>query len=733
MGINLRRGKVFKLIRQRDLSECGTTCLAMILTHYGAYNLQSTLRKLAHVSKEGTSLQTLSEIAENFGFKTQGYRAEFDLLSQIHLPCIAHYEGNHFVVVYKVNKGNVWIANPAYGTEQLTKRDFTAKWNGIVLALEPTGSIFKNKDLQELIREQREIEHSVFKKFYASILYPFKFALVEILAVSLVLQMMGLALPFFTQNIIDRVLVFQDERLLYVILFGMFGIFLIHVAFTYIRNILLAQFKVNFESSFFSNFFNHFLHLEQSYFDSHKREDLINRFQENLKVRRILSPAILQPFVDLLFAVNFVIVLFIYNRTLATIALVFILILLATALLFTPKLRELENKVFHENADTMARFMDTLLGMQTVKLLSLERLKLWEWKSVYTKGLNRVLRTEQTYARLQASVRGIYFLGQLIVYWLGARMALRGELTIGQYLAFIGIFTTILISLNSIFTLWPMVTEISISYSRLNDVLTTQPEKVDLLEQRTDAGRFETLELQDVSFRYMETSEKYALKNINLKIKTGEQLAIVGRNGSGKTTLAKLLTKLYPEYAGRILINDVDMQSLHPHYLRKKIVMLPQAVYLFYGTIYENIACGNPSASMTDVIEAAKLADIHDHIKGLYLGYNHMISEDNSSFSGGQKLKIAFARLFLTDPEVIILDEASSALDIETEHLITKNLRERFAGRTIISIAHRLHTVKGADRIVVLDNGSIAEVGNHDSLLERRGLYHRFISTYLDV
>jgi ATP-binding cassette subfamily B protein len=733
MGIKLRRQKAFKTIRQRDASECGTTCLAMILKYYGMYNLQATLRKLAHVSKEGTSLQTLSEIAESFGFRAQGYRGDFDLLSQIHLPCIAHYEGNHFVVIYKISREHVWIADPAYGVDRLNRKDFTSRWNGVVLALEPTDSVFKNKDLEELIEEQKEVERSVFRKFYLSLLYPFKFVLLEILVVSFILQLLGLSLPFFTQNIIDRVLVYRDERLLYATLLGMLGIFLTHVAFTYFRNLLVAQFKTTFESRFFSNFFNHFLHLEQGYFDSHRREDLINRFQENLKVRRVLSPAILQPLVDLLFVVNFVAVLFFYNLTLAFIAFAFVLLMLVTALFFTPKLRRLENKVFHENADTMARFMDTLLGMQTVKLLSLERLKMWEWKRIYTRGLNRVLRTEQTYARLQSTVRGVYFLGQLTVYWVGALMALRGDLSIGQYIAFVGIFTTVLISLSSIFALWPMLTEISISYSRLNDVLATTPEKADLLSQRTDTKHIEKIELRDLSFRYTETGERYALRNVNLTIVGGEHLAIVGRNGSGKTTLAKLLTKLYTEYDGQILVNGVDLQGIHPQSLRKKIVMIPQTVYLFSGTISENIACGNPDASMADVVEAARLADIHDHVKGLYLGYNQMISEDNNSFSGGQRLKIAFARLFLSDPEVIILDEASSALDVETEHLIMSNLKRRFAGKTIISIAHRLHTVRGADRIIVLDDGGIVEEGNHHSLLERKGLYHRFINTYLDV
>jgi ATP-binding cassette subfamily B protein len=732
MSLKFRRKKIFPFVRQRDLTECGTTCLAIIFKYYGMYNLQHTLRRLAHVSREGTNLQTLSEIAETFGFDSQGYRLSFDLLSTLRLPCIAHYEGNHFVVIYKANKTTVWVANPAYGKDQMSKQDFVTKWNGIVLTLEPTENVFKHKDLKELVREQKESEKNVLRRNYLSLLYPARQVLVEILAVSFILQLFGLALPYFTQNIIDRVLVYQDKKLLYVILISMLGVFVAQVIFTYVRNILLAQFRVNFELHFFSNFFNHFLHLNQSYFDSHKREDLINRFQENLRIRRILSPAVLQPFIDVIFVINFVIVLFFYQKSLASLALGFILLMLVTTILFTPRLRRLENKIFYDNLETMRRFLDTLLGMQTVKLLGLEKLKLWEWKSIYTKGLNRVLTSEQTYARLQSFLRGVYLLSQITIYWLGAQMVFRGDLTIGQYIAFVGIFAVIMMALNNVFSLWSIIAELSVSYSRLNDVFMTSPERTDLLEQHVDIGPLETIELRNLSFRYSENSGNFALKKINLTVNHGEQVAIVGRNGSGKTTLAKLLTKLYSDYTGKILINDVEIKDIHPIFLRRKIALLPQEVYLFAGTIHENIACANRDASIAEVIEAAKLADIHNHIQSLYLGYNHMVSEDNTIFSGGQKRKIAFARLFLSDPEVIILDEAGDGLDIETEQLIMRNLRERFKEKVTISIAHRLQTVRNADRIIVLEKGSIAEVGNHETLLARKGIYYQFMKTYLE-
>lgn len=732
MGFKLRGKRAFPFIRQRDMTECGSTCLAMIFKYYGLYNIQSTLRSMAGVGKAGASLLTLSEIAENFGFKTSGYRLSFNQLSTIKLPCIAHYAGTHFVVVYKAGQDRVWVANPAYGKDTLGRAEFTAKWNGIVLTLEPTEKVFKNQDLEELVKEQKGSEKSILKRYYLSVLYPLKRMIFEILAISFILQILGLALPFFTQSVIDKVLVYQDKRLLLVILLGMLGIFFTQVVFTYVRNILIAQFKVNFELDFFSNFFNHFIHLKQSYFDAYKREDFINRFQENLRIRRMLSPALLQPFIDFIFIFNFVIVLFFYHTLLASIALGFILLLLLITVLNTPKLRRLEDKIFYDNMETLGRFMDTLLGIQTVKLLGIERLKLWEWKNLYTKSLNRVLITERTYARLQSTLRGIYLLSQISVYWIGAHMAFRGDLSIGQYIAFTGIFTAIMVSLNSIFTLWSMLTELSISYSRLNDVFMNEPEKVDWLRQRTDVGPLEKVELKGLSFRYNEHADDYALKEINLTLAAGEHVALVGRNGSGKTTLVKLLTKLYSNYEGKILINGVELRSIYPQHLRKIIAMIPQDVYLFTGTIKENILYGNPDASMEEVIKAARMADIHNFIQGLYLGYNHKINQESSTLSGGQRLKIAFARLFLSNPDLIILDEASSALDLETEAIIMNNLKNHFAGKTIISIAHRLHTVKNSDRIIVLDRGSIIEEGDHTSLVEHDGLYHQFIRTYLD-
>lgn len=712
--------------------ECGTTCLAMIFKYYGYYNIKTILTELAEVNTEGTDLYTISEIAERFGFKTDGYELKYEYLLQITLPCIAHYEGNHFIVIYKANEKYVWTADPAYGKDKLTKEAFMRKWNGVVLTLEPTPEAFKNKDLIELVETYHNKKKSVFKKFYWTTLAPFKKILGEILLASLILQILGLALPFFTQAIIDSVLVNQNKKLLFGILLGMLLIFVTQVIILYVRNILLVQFKVQFELDFFSKFFDHFTSLKQRFYDSHKREDFITRFNEKVKIRSLANPYLLQSVIDLFFIIGYLPILFIYNVQLGLLAAFFTLSYLAVSVYFTPRIRDLINKIFYKDAAVLGKFLDTLLGMQTVKLLGMEKLRFWRWKNEYKRNLNIVLESEQTEILLVSIQRSLFFFSQLVIFWYGAYLAFTGQLTIGQYLAFITIFMIIINALNSVSNLWLNMMELSVSADRINDILTQEPEYTDVLKQKA-ISQIEEIELDNLSFKYNERDSQSVLKNISLKITSGQHIGIVGRNGAGKTTLVKLLVNLYPHYEGSIKVNQTEIREINPRVLRKRIFLFPQDIFIFDGSIKENILFANPKASIEEVIEAAKLADLHDFVKRLYLGYNHKIGEYGANLSGGQKLMIGFARLFISDPDVIILDEASSSLDLQTEKRIMANVKKKFKSKTIISIAHRVHTLRDSDRILVIDEGKLVEDGNHEELLKRKALYYQFVQSYIEI
>jgi ABC-type bacteriocin/lantibiotic exporter with double-glycine peptidase domain len=727
----LKTKNTFPFIQQRGMMECGPTCLAMIFKYYGYYNIQTLLIKLTEVTSEGTNLNSLAEVAQQFGFKADAYELGYEYLSQIKFPCIAHYNGIHFIVIYKFTDEFVWVADPAYGKDKLTKEAFLKKWNGIVLTVEPTPEIFKNKDLDESVTEFMKERKSLFAKFYKPVLSSLKGVMREILIATAVLQVLGLAVPFFTQTIIDNVLVNQNKKLLVVILIGMCGIFLTQILLLYVRNILLVQFRINFEMDFFSRFFKHFISLKQKYYDNNRREDFMARFQENITIRQLVNPTVIESIIDLLFVLLYIPVLIIYNEKLGLLALFFVMIYAAFTVYYAPIMRSLVYKVFYRNLETLGEFLDALLGIKSVKLLSIETFKFWQWKNKYKKTLNVVLESEHKGIMLHSLQRSIYFLSQIAIFWIGAYMTFNNEITIGQYLAITAIFLIVLNSLYNLSMIWYNLTELWVSLGRLNDVLIQETENSSVLDL---VNTFSTdhITAQNLSFRYNEKDADYVLKNMSFKISKGEHIGIVGRNGTGKTTLVKLLLNLYPDYEGDIYFDTHELRKLNPLVVRKKVFLFPQDLYIFNGTIKENILYGNLNAEIDDVIHAAKLADLHEFVKSQHLGYNQKVGDTGGNLSGGQKLKIGFARLFLSNPDIIILDEASSSLDVESEKLIMQNIKQHFRGKTIITIAHRMNTLKNADRIWVIDNGEIVEDGPHDELMKREGLYHRFMTTYVD-
>ncbi len=718
-------------MQQRGMMECGTTCLAMIFKYYGYYNIQTLLVKLGEVTTEGTSLYRLAEVATQFGFQADAYEMGYENFSELKLPCIAHYGGDHFIVVYRVTADHVWIADPAYGKDKIAKETFIKKWNGIVLSVEPTPDIFKNKDLEETVTAFMTERKSLFAKFYKPVLSSLKKVIWEILLATAVLQALGLAIPFFTQTIIDNVLVNQNKKLLVVILIAMCGIFFTQILLLYVRNMLLVQFRVNFELDFFSRFFKHFISLRQKYYDSNRREDFMARFQENMNIRNLVSPTVIESIIDLLFVLFYIPILLFCNLKLGLLALGCVLLYAGVTVYYAPKMRALVYKVFYKNLETLGEFLDSLLGIKSIKLLSIESFKFWHWKNKYKKTLNTVLESEQKGIMLHSLQRSIYFFSQVAIFWVGAYMTFNNEITIGQYLSLTAIFVIVLNSLFNLSGIWYNLTELWVSLGRLNDVLIQETENTSVV-QLADNFNTDKIVAKNLSFRYSEKNAHYILNGVNFEINRGEHIGIVGRNGTGKTTLVKLLMNLYPEYTGEIFYGTYEMKEINPLVLRKKVFLFPQDIYIFNGTITENIMCANLNASMEDVVKAAKLADLHDFVKAQYMGYNHKVGDTGSNLSGGQKLKIGFARLFLSNPDIIILDEASSMLDIESEKRILQNVKAHFNGKTLITIAHRMQTLKSADRIWVIDNNKIAEDGKHDVLMAQKGLYHQFINTYID-
>ncbi|MBD2699534.1 peptidase domain-containing ABC transporter [Spirosoma sp. BT702] len=723
----------FPHIEQGAMMDCGPTCLAMIFKHYGVSEAKHLLTKLSDISQEGASLYTLMEVAENFDMKAEGYELDYDYLPKIQLPCVAHYEGQHFVVVYEATDTYVRVADPAFGKTRYSKDEFTNKWSGVVLELKPTEQFYQNAELEEAVAQQKKDKKTIFQQLYLPIIRENKGVLGEIFLFSLLLELVGLVLPLFTQTMLDNVLVNQNRKLLIGILAGLILVFVIQVVLTYTRSMLLVHYRFRFEMDFMTKFFDRFISLKQKYYDSRKREEFMARFQEGVGIRQFTNPIIIQQFLDIFFMLIYFPILFWFNTALGGIALACFVSYTITTVYFIPIVKSLRAKVYHKNQASLGGFMDTLLGIKTVKLLSLEKYKLVRWKQIHRESINSVMRDEQKQILINSMQRFIFIFSQVAIFWVGAYQVFTGSLSIGQYMAFTTIFMTVMNAVNSVSALWMMVTQVSVSFDKVNEIFLEDREEADY-QQKTSSFSTKVIRFDNVSFRYNQRDERYQLRNVNCEIRKGERIGIVGRNGAGKSTFVKMLVNLYPDYEGTIRYDGLELREIHPKVLRNHVYLFPQDTYVFNDTIKENIRCANLSATTEQIVEAARLADLHNFVKGNHLGYNQMVGNFGSNLSGGQVLKIGFARLFASSPEpdVIILDEASSALDVETEKRILENIYERFPDKTIISIAHRLHTLKAVDRILVFDEGTIAEQGNHTELLAKEGIYHQFMKTYID-
>lgn len=623
----------------------------------------------------------------------------------------------------------IWIADPAYGKMKIRKEEFLKKWKGIILILKPRKGLFQDTEVKDYIKNLEKQQKELREK-HLSLLNPFKKLFTVIFLLSFLLQALGLGLPFINQVILDTILKGKHLLLLFAVLAGLLGISFIQIIVSILRNLLLARFKIDFELNFFSRLFRHLIHLAQSYFDTHKREDFVNRFQENLRIRNLLSPSFLQSILDFIFIINFIIVLFMYHVPLTLIALLFLCLISITTIMSTPRLRSLQNIIFHRNERAMGSFLDTLLGITTIKLFNLETYKFDEWRTRYSQALGEQAKAERTYIFLSIILGGANLISRVIIMGYGAYLLFRQVLTTGQYIAFISIYGYVMISVSGISSLWFSLLEMSVTYEKVNDIFIQPPETGETGYTAGDLPKPD-IRFRQVSFHYPLYEQHPVLSGITLSIPFGTTVGIVGRNGSGKTTLLHLLSRLYTDYDGTISINNEDLKNIQPADIRRKIGIVPQKVHLFNGTIKENIMYGRLDASEQQVIEAARKADIHDFIESLAFQYEQRIGSHGIVLSAGQELKIAFARLFLKNPDIIILDEASSHLDVDTEKLILQHVHDVFSGRTVISVAHRLHTLKRMDVIIVLDAGKIVEQGSHEELMEKNGFYAQFIRTYV--
>lgn len=711
----------YPFIEQQSSSDCGVACLAMISQYWGKRFSINFLRNLSGIGLSGASLKNLAKAAESLGYQARPVRASLSRLVDRNNPWIAHWQGDHYIVVYWIKGDRVLVADPAKGKYRLSRQEFVAGWTGYALLLDPTERLY------DIPNEKRSLGK------FVHLLWPYRSLSLQIILASILIQVFGLISPLFTQIIVDQVMVNKSQSTLNVFILGalLFGIWA--MVLSSIRTYLLSYFSNRLDLTMIGGFINHALKLPLKFFESRRVGDIITRVQENQKIQQFLIGQALLTWLDFVTGFIYLGLMLYYNWQLTVLVLALIPPIAILTLGATPLLRKVSREHFNAAADQNSSLVEMITGVATVKASAAEQELRWRWEDLLTHQLNVRFKSQKLAINLGVASNLINSIGSTALLWYGATLVIRGDLTIGQYVAFNMMKEFVISPVLGLVDLWDELQEVLISVERLNDVFDTKPEETAANQMLTLPPIQGDVRLQNVTFRYDTEEERNILQNISFEVKAGQTIAIVGRSGSGKTTLVKLLQSLYYPTSGNIWIDDHDIQHVSPQSLRSQLGVVPQECFLFSGTILENITLYRPEFSLEQAIEVAKLAEAHAFIQAMPLGYNTKVGEQGTNLSGGQRQRIAIARALLGEPRILILDEATSSLDTESERRFQQNLARLSRDRTTFIIAHRLSTVHNADCILVLDRGLLVENGTHEELMTQQGLYYHLAQQQLDL
>lgn len=735
---------MFTLVRQRDAKDCGPSCLAMIVKHYGgSFNINS-IRTDCALNREGVSLLGITKAAEELGFKSVGGRLSFSsLASEALLPCIVHWSQNHFVVVYKVKnqkKGDctIYVADPGKGLVSYTKEEFCEHWvstktngeeKGIVLLLEPTNQFYTQNDTETVLTQSR-------MAFLWSYLKKYKRFFTQLILGLLLGSLLQLIFPFLTQAVVDTGIGGKDIGFVWLVLMAEMMLLFSRTAIEFIRSKILLHISTRINISLISDFFIKLMKLPMNFFDTKQMGDLLQRIEDHRRVEQFLTSSSLSLLFSFFTFLVFGVVLVFYNLGVFAVFLFGTLLYAGWIVLFLEKRRLLDYKFFEQAGRNRNVTYQLIDGMQEIKLQGCEQRKRWEWEDVQADLFKVNLQALNLQQVQQAGSITINEVKNILITVLAATSVIQGNMTLGMMLAvqyIIGQLNSPVEQLIHFVYSWQ---DVSISLDRMNEIHTETNEenaertRSSYTEESTDGH---SLAIKDLSFKYNIYSSKNILSDINLLIPNGKVTAIVGASGSGKTTLIKLLLGFYEPLSGSIQIGSANLSECNLGWWRSQCGAVMQEGYLFSDTIAKNIAISDDDPNIERIRHAARVANIADYVEALPLAYNTMIGQDGQGISQGQRQRILIARVIYKNPMFVFLDEATNALDANNEQAITDNLLDFYKGKTVIVVAHRLSTVRNADQIVVLNEGKIVELGTHEELIGKRGNYYGLIKNQLEL
>lgn len=729
--------KSFPHYTQSDSKDCGATCLKIIAKYYGKLLHIQTLRELSETTREGSNMLFLSEGAEKIGFRTLGVKISFEQLLEAPLPCILHWNKNHYVVLYEIkNKNKVRISDPAFGLIEYTKEEFIKHWignnafstteEGIALLLEPMPNFFHSSNLNS--EEKEEFGFSYLAKY----LIKYKSFMVQLAIGLLAGSILQLIFPFLTQSIVDVGIYNQNMHFIYLVLIAQLFLFFGRTTLEFIRSWILLHLSTRINISLISDFFIKLMNLPISFFDTRMTGDIMQRINDHSRIERLLTSSSL----NVLFSmVNILImggVLAYYNLQIFLVFFVGSILYFSWIILFLKRREVLDYKRFSEISQEQSKVIELISGMQEIKLHNAEKQKRWGWEYIQAR-LFKV--SVKSLALEQMQSIGSNFINELkniFIVFLSAKLVIEGNITLGMMMAIssiVGNLNAPVIQLIGFVREWQ---DAKISLARLGEIHNKEDETRTEIQSIKDIPKKADIELKNISFRYTGAND-FVLDKLQLTIPKNKITAIVGVSGSGKTTLMKMLLKFYDPNEGNISYGNIDLQYISQKTWRNHIGAVMQEGYIFNDTIANNIAVGVDIIDRQRLQYATEVANIKSYIDKLPLGYNTKIGMEGMGMSTGQKQRLLIARAVYKNPQMLFFDEATSALDANNEKEIMEKLNLFFKNKTVVVIAHRLSTVMNADQIVVLNKGEIIEKGTHQELIDLKGSYYELVKNQLQL
>ena len=722
-------------IKQHDSMQCGTACLFMICHHYGLNISLDEIDALCMPTKEGMSMLGLKESAKKLGLKCSALKAPLAILSQLQLPCLLHWNQNHFVVLYELGKkGKKFkIADPGKGLISYSRKEFEDHWIssehdgepcGIVMELIPTESF--HKQMTEHVPKKRSFRYLLeyikqYRKYFVQIILG--------LLLGCILQ---LILPFLTQAIVDVGIKNGDIGFIWLVLLGELMIVIGRTATDFIRRWLLLHISMRINISLVSDFFIKLLKLPMSFFDTKLMGDLLQRIGDHSRVQKFLTGQVLNIVFTFLSFMIFGIVLLIFDKIIFGI---FVTGSIAYGLWISSFLRRrkvIDYELFEQQAINQNKTYQFITSMQEIKLQDCEQRRRWEWEDTQSDLFNVQMKSLKLQQAQEAGSIFINEVKNILITVFAATAVIDGQITLGAMLAIQYIVGQLNSPVEQFMSFIYSLQDVKISLERINEIHEGKNEESK--ENQTKSFESEKyISINNIDFKYDPHALKKTLEGVSFDIPEGKVTAIVGASGSGKTTLIKLMLGYYPVMSGTINIAGQNINKYNLKWWRRHCGVVMQDGVIFSESIARNIAVDDGKIDVERLEQAAKIANIHEFVMGLPLKYNTIVGRDGVGISQGQKQRILIARAVYKKPDFIFLDEATNALDAKNEKAIVENLDEFYKGRTVVVVAHRLSTVKNADQIIVIDKGRVVETGSHNSLIEKKGAYYTLVKNQLEL